>query len=82
MTLINPAAREILFNGPGKDIAQTPLLADLQEVLQTGEPIYDRELGCNGLLLISNTRMTWSAPSAPSVTKPKSASCCSGLTGW
>ena len=22
---------------------------------QTGEPIYDRELGCNGLLLISNT---------------------------
>jgi two-component system sensor histidine kinase DcuS len=34
VTLINPAAREILFNGPGKDIAQTPLLADLQEVLQ------------------------------------------------
>jgi two-component system sensor histidine kinase DcuS len=23
--------------------------------LQTGEPIYDRELGCNGFLLISNT---------------------------
>ena len=55
VTLINPAARDILFNGPGNDIAQTPLLADLQEVLQTGEPIYDRELGCNGLLLISNT---------------------------
>ena len=55
VTLINPAARDILFNGPGNDIAQTPLLVDLQEVLQTGEPIYDRELGCNGLLLISNT---------------------------
>ncbi|VEC79096.1 Fumarate respiration sensor kinase protein DcuS [Raoultella ornithinolytica] len=23
--------------------------------MQTGEPIYDRELGCNGFLLISNT---------------------------
>ena len=55
VTLINPAARDILFSGPDSDIAQTPLLADLQEVLQTGEPIYDRELGCNGLLLISNT---------------------------
>ncbi|WPI28815.1 sensor histidine kinase [Klebsiella oxytoca] len=55
VTLINPAARDVLFSGPGRDIAQTPLLADLQEVLHTGEPIYDRELGCNGLLLISNT---------------------------
>ena len=53
--LINPAASEILLSGPGKEIAHTPLLADLQEVLQTGEPIYDRELGCNGFLLISNT---------------------------
>lgn len=26
VTLINPAARDILFNGPGNDIAQTPLL--------------------------------------------------------
>ncbi|PJR61508.1 sensor histidine kinase [Raoultella sp. T31] len=55
VTLINPAASEILLSGPGKEIAHTPLLADLQEVLQTGEPIYDRELGCNGFLLISNT---------------------------
>ncbi|HAT1577484.1 TPA: two-component system sensor histidine kinase DcuS [Raoultella ornithinolytica] len=55
ITLINPAASEILLSGPGKEIAHTPLLADLQEVLQTGEPIYDRELGCNGFLLISNT---------------------------
>ncbi|AOO55816.1 sensor histidine kinase [Raoultella ornithinolytica] len=55
VTLINPAASEILLSGPGKEIAHTPLLADLQEVLQTGDPIYDRELGCNGFLLISNT---------------------------
>ncbi|HEC2598513.1 TPA: two-component system sensor histidine kinase DcuS [Raoultella ornithinolytica] len=55
VTLINPAASEILLSGPGKEIAHTPLLADLQEVLQAGEPIYDRELGCNGFLLISNT---------------------------
>ncbi|TCW08672.1 two-component system sensor histidine kinase DcuS [Raoultella sp. BIGb0138] len=55
VTLINPAAREILLSGPGQEIAHTPLLADLQEVLQTGTPIYDRELGCNGFLLLSNT---------------------------
>lgn len=55
VTLINPAASEILLSGPGKEIAHTPLLADLHKVLQTGEPIYDRELGCNGFLLISNT---------------------------
>lgn len=55
VTLINPAASKILLSGPGKEIAHTPLLADLHEVLQTGEPIYDRELGCNGFLLISNT---------------------------
>lgn len=55
VTLINPAAREILFSGPDKTLGHTPLLADLQEVLHTGRPIYDRELGCNGLLLISNT---------------------------
>ncbi|VDR27036.1 Sensor histidine kinase DcuS [Raoultella terrigena] len=55
VTLINPAAREMLFSGPDKTLAHTPLLADLQEVLRTGRPIYDRELGCNGLLLISNT---------------------------
>ncbi|HHG8775265.1 TPA: sensor histidine kinase [Raoultella planticola] len=55
VTLINPAAREILLSDPGQEIAHTPLLADLQEVLQTGTPIYDRELGCNGFLLLSNT---------------------------
>ncbi|WP_159873871.1 MULTISPECIES: sensor histidine kinase [unclassified Raoultella] len=55
VTLINPAAREMVFSGPDKTLAHTPLLADLQEVLRTGRPIYDRELGCNGLLLISNT---------------------------
>ncbi len=55
VNLINPAAREILFSGPDKTLAHTPLLADLQTVLHSGEPMYDRELGCNGLLLISNT---------------------------
>jgi two-component system sensor histidine kinase DcuS len=30
VTLINPAASEILLSGPGKEIAHTPLLADLQ----------------------------------------------------
>ena len=57
VTLINPAARGMLLSGPDKSIDRTPLLADLQEVLRSGVPIYDRalELGCNGLLLISNT---------------------------
>ena len=55
VTLINPAARGMLLSGPDKSIDRTPLLADLQEVLRSGEPIYDRALGCNGLLLISNT---------------------------
>ncbi len=45
----------MLLSGPDKSIDRTPLLADLQEVLRSGEPIYDRALGCNGLLLISNT---------------------------
>ncbi len=55
VTLINPAARGMLLSGPDKSLDRTPLLADLQEVLRSGEPIYDRALGCNGLLLISNT---------------------------
>ena len=55
VTLINPAARGMLLSGPDKSIDRTPLLADLQEVLRSGEPIYDRALGCKGLLLISNT---------------------------
>lgn len=55
VNLINPAASKILLSGPDQAIDHTPLLADLQAVLKTGEPIYDRELGCNGLLLISNT---------------------------
>lgn len=55
VNLINPAASKILLSGPEQQIDHTPLLADLQTVLKTGEPIYDRELGCNGLLLISNT---------------------------
>ena len=55
VNLINPAAEEILFSGPDKTLVHSPLLDDLQTVLQSGEPMYDRELGCNGLLLIGNT---------------------------
>lgn len=55
VNLINPAAEEILFSGPDKTLVHSPLLDDLQTVLQSGEPMFDRELGCNGLLLIGNT---------------------------
>ena len=55
VNLINPAAQEILFSGPDKTLVHSPLLDDLQTVLQSGEPMFDRELGCNGLLLIGNT---------------------------
>ncbi len=55
VNLINSAAEEILFSGPDKTLVHSPLLDDLQTVLQSGEPMYDRELGCNGLLLIGNT---------------------------
>ncbi len=84
VNLINPAAEEILFSGPDKTRSQ-PLLDDLQTVLQSGEPMYDRELGCNGLLLIGNTvpirsRVRLSAPSVPSAIKLRSANCCSDWT--
>ncbi|STT03301.1 sensory histidine kinase DcuS [Klebsiella pneumoniae] len=46
--------RDPLFR-PDKTLVHSPLLDDLQTVLQSGEPMYDRELGCNGLLLIGNT---------------------------
>lgn len=85
VNLINSAAEEILFSGPDKTLVHSPLLDDLQTVLQSGEPMYDRELGCNGLLLIGNTvpirsQVRWSAPSVPSAIKLRSANCCSDWT--
>ncbi|WP_313627225.1 sensor histidine kinase [Kosakonia sp.] len=56
VTLLNHAARQMLLtNAPDGAAGHGPLLADLLEVLETGEPTHDRELGCNGLLLLSNT---------------------------
>ncbi|WLI76410.1 sensor histidine kinase [Kosakonia sp. H02] len=56
VTLLNHAGRRMLLSNAATQMAgHEPLLADLREVLQTGVPIYDRELGCNGLLLLSNT---------------------------
>ncbi len=37
VNLINPAAEEILFSGPDKTLVHSPLLDDLQTVLQSGE---------------------------------------------
>ncbi|GDX06988.1 sensor histidine kinase [Buttiauxella sp. A111] len=55
VTLVNPAARKMLQSSPDDEVDEGPLLAELQEVLEHDKPIYDRELTCNGLLLISNT---------------------------
>lgn len=55
VTLLNHAGRRMLLTNASGSAGHEPLLADLLDVLQTGVPIYDRELGCNGLLLLSNT---------------------------
>jgi len=56
VTLLNHAARQMLLTNAADGAAgHGPLLADLLEVLKTGVPIQDRELGCNGLLLLCNT---------------------------
>ncbi|UNK62105.1 sensor histidine kinase [Buttiauxella ferragutiae] len=55
VTLINPAARKMLQSSSGNEVDEGPLLAELKEVLQHDKPIYDQEITCNGLLLISNT---------------------------
>lgn len=58
VTMINHAARQILLAsssiGQGEP-GQAQLLKNLNEVMESGEPIQDRELGCNGRLLLSNT---------------------------
>ncbi|XTZ40187.1 sensor histidine kinase [Salmonella enterica] len=56
VTLLNHTARHLLLsNATSSDAANAPLMADLLEVLHTGVPVQDRELGCNGRLLLSNT---------------------------
>ncbi|MFP5596280.1 sensor histidine kinase [Kluyvera sp. 142486] len=58
VTLINQAARQILFSpqAPALGAAQhAPLLSSLKEVLASGTPVENREIGCNGRLLLCNT---------------------------
>lgn len=56
VTLLNHAGRRMLLSSTAQGSGtHQPLLADLLSVLQTGTPIFDRELGCNGRLLLSNT---------------------------
>jgi two-component system sensor histidine kinase DcuS len=58
VTLLNNAARRMLFTDttdPEHTADNAILMTLLQEVVRTGVAIPDRELGCNGLLLLSNT---------------------------
>lgn len=58
VTLLNNAARRMLFTDtkdPEHTADNAVLMTLLQEVVRTGVAIPDRELGCNGLLLLSNT---------------------------
>ncbi|MGU3413325.1 sensor histidine kinase [Enterobacteriaceae bacterium C34A] len=58
VTVINHAARQILLSSSSiaqGEPGQAQLLNNLTEVLARGEAIQDRELGCNGRLLLSNT---------------------------
>ena len=56
VTMINHAAREILLLSSGRQTenASEPLLASLREVSRTGVARKDREIGCNGRLLLCN----------------------------
>ena len=58
ITLANQAARQMLLstnNHGTRDIRHTPLFADLQTVLQSGQPLSDQEIGCHGHLLLCNS---------------------------
>ncbi|WP_194205953.1 sensor histidine kinase [Superficieibacter sp. 1612_C1] len=58
VTLLNNAARHMLFSDEQNQHNSTDnvlLTTLLQEAVRTGVPIADRELSCNGLLLLSNT---------------------------
>ncbi|MEI9537380.1 sensor histidine kinase [Enterobacter cancerogenus] len=56
VTMVNHAAREILLlpSGQQSENASEPLLASLLEVAKTGVARQDREIGCNGRLLLCN----------------------------
>lgn len=54
VNFINFVVEEIFFFGLDKIFVYSFLFDDLQIVLQSGELMYDCELGCNGLLLIGN----------------------------
>jgi len=58
VTLVNHTARQILLSAttrqPG-ELPHAPLQENLQQVLETGIAIQDREVGCNGRLLLTNT---------------------------
>lgn len=58
VTMINQAARHILFSPQAVALGaaqHAPLLAHLKDVLASGTAIADREIGCNGRLLLCNT---------------------------
>lgn len=56
VTLVNHAARHTLISsGPQTESNRSPLMAELHNVMQTGIPTQDRELSCNGRLLLCNT---------------------------
>lgn len=56
VTMVNHAAREILLlpSGQQSEHSSDPLLASLREVAKTGVARQDREIGCNGRLLLCN----------------------------
>ncbi|MGX5085376.1 sensor histidine kinase [Enterobacter sp. UPMP2052] len=56
VTMVNHAAREILLlpSGQQSENASEPLLASLREVAKTGVARQEREIGCNGRLLLCN----------------------------
>ena len=58
VTVINHAARQMLLSTssgrPGDDAGHGVLVENLRDVLASGQPLQDRELGCNGRLLLIN----------------------------
>lgn len=56
VTMVNHAARQILnINACGNTQHEAPLLANLREVLRSGESRQDQEITCHGRLLLCNT---------------------------
>ena len=58
VSVINHAAQQMLASTPsgqpGDSAGHQALVENLRKVLASGEPLQDRELGCNGRLLLSN----------------------------